>query len=241
MEAFMLAQEFPSGTDPNKFDLNRFATTAAQRRGRTLFFGTAKCSQCHGGPVLAATTVSIQGKPIGVNATFDTGVVNQGINGPGLDNLPREGGGAREFSVPQLFNVSNLGPFFHDASVPDVAGVVDFYAGPAFNNSPSGVAIGGIALATSEKADIVAFLNGLAPRSYTLSAPLLRFGAQDKNAGPTAPQNIVIRNTGSSPITVGGLTTGKHYTCVVNATNAIGTGDDSEASDMIVPASPTAT
>src|SRR5262249_1128709 len=48
MQAFMLAQEFPSGTDPNKFDLNRFATTESQRRGRALFFGAAKCSQCHG-------------------------------------------------------------------------------------------------------------------------------------------------------------------------------------------------
>src|SRR5215472_2472738 len=41
MEAFMKAQDFPAGTDPNKFNLNRFVLTAAQRRGFNAFFGPA--------------------------------------------------------------------------------------------------------------------------------------------------------------------------------------------------------
>jgi mono/diheme cytochrome c family protein len=49
MEAFMNAQEFPAGNDSNKFNLDRFVSTAAEQRGRDLFFGAAKCSQCHGG------------------------------------------------------------------------------------------------------------------------------------------------------------------------------------------------
>ena len=68
MEAFMRAQEFPAGTDPNKFNLNRFVITAAQQRGFAAFFGGAKCSFCHGSTVLASST------------TFNTGVVNQTIN-----------------------------------------------------------------------------------------------------------------------------------------------------------------
>ena len=157
----MLAQEFPPASDPNKRDLDRFATTAAQKRGRALFFGSAKCSQCHGGSVLAGTTVSILGKPIGVNAAFNTGVVNQPINSAGVDNLPSEQGGLREFSTPQLFNVRNLGPFFHDASVATVEQAVEFYTSTAFNTSPAGVAIGGITMTAGMIADITAFLDSL--------------------------------------------------------------------------------
>src|SRR4029079_9262504 len=125
----------------------RFATTDTQRRGRTAFFGTgAKCSQCHGGPVLATTTASILGKAIGVNASFNTGVVNQPINGALADNLPREAGGAREFSVPQLFNIKNLGRFFHDASASTLRQAVYFYTSIQFNNSPAGVAVGPLAV-----------------------------------------------------------------------------------------------
>jgi cytochrome c peroxidase len=161
LETFMLAQEVPSGTDPDKFNLDRFATTAAQIRGRTAFFGPAKCSECHGGPVLATTTVNILGKGIGVNAAFNTGVVNQSINSPAGDNLPAEQGGAREFSVPQLFNVGNLGPYFHDASAATLRQAVEFYTSTTFNTSPAGVAIGGIVMSPQDIDDIIAFLEGL--------------------------------------------------------------------------------
>jgi cytochrome c peroxidase len=144
LEAFMLAQEFPAGPDPAKFNLDRFVVTAAQRRGRDAFFGNqAKCSRCHGGPVLATTTVSVQGKPVGVNAAFDTGIAR------------------REISVPQLFNVVNLAPLFHDGSAATVREAVDFYDGPVFNNSPAGRAIGGINIPGNVRRDITAFLEAL--------------------------------------------------------------------------------
>lgn len=168
LEAFMLAQEFPPGNDPDKFSLGRFVRTPAQQQGRALFFGAAKCAQCHGGPVLAETTVNIQGKGIGVNASFNTGVVNQPINSVGVDNLPCEPStpvvgpcGSREFSTPQLFNAENLGPFFHDASAATLFQAVDFYNTAAFNNSPAGVAVGGISLTAGQINDIVAFLEAI--------------------------------------------------------------------------------
>lgn len=169
MEAFMLAQEFPAGSDSNKFDLSRFVTTSAEQRGQTAFFGAAKCSQCHGGTVLAATTVSIQGKGVGVNAAFNTGVVNREINASFFDNLPpeRQGGtgaaGSREFSTPQLFNVKNVGPYFHDNSAATLREAIDFYATAAFNNSPAGLAIGGISINSATVDDILAFLEALSP------------------------------------------------------------------------------
>ena len=78
LEAFMRAQEFPAGTDPNKFNLNRFVITAAQQRGFNAFSGAAKCSLCHNGTVLADSVI------------FNTGVVNQTIDSAGMDNLPCE-------------------------------------------------------------------------------------------------------------------------------------------------------
>lgn len=209
MEAFMLAQEFPAGNSATKFDLDQFATTDAQRRGRTAFFGSAKCSQCHGGTVLAATTVSILGKAIGINAAFNTGVVNQAINGPDGDNnlgvsCEKQNGtgacGSREFSVPQLFNLKNLGPFFHDASSATVQQAVDFYNTTAFNNSPAGVTIGGISLSGQTSLDLAAFLNGLVTRTYTRNTSFVSFGIQSVSGGQTAVQNIVVTNNGSSAL-----------------------------------------
>jgi hypothetical protein len=199
MEAFMLAQEFPSGSDPDKFNLDRFATTAAQIRGQTAFFGSAKCSQCHGGPVLATTTVNILGKGIGVNAAFNTGVVNQSINSPAGDNLPAELGGAREFSVPQLFNVKNLGPFFHDSSVATVRQAVEFYTSTTFNNSPAGLAIGGITLSAQDADDITAFLEALVvivPATISANSTTSLSGPAGSVVSP-APSVIVLDGDGS--------------------------------------------
>ena len=68
MEAFMRSLDFPSGTDPNKFNVNNFVVTAAQQRGFNAFFGAAKCSFCHASNILNSS------------GTFNTGVVNQTIN-----------------------------------------------------------------------------------------------------------------------------------------------------------------
>ena len=210
MAAFMLDQDFPkgSGSDPSKSNLDLFATTAAQRRGREAFGGTAKCIQCHGGQVLARTTASVLGKAVDINAAFDTGVVRQLINGAAKDNLPSESGGTREFSVPQLFNVKNLGPFFHDASVKTLREAVEFYTTAAFTGSPASASPGGVGVLIVPVDDITAFLEGLVVRPYTLtfnSAPvtaatIAAFGNRDVPAGPTAVQNFTITNTSSSPI-----------------------------------------
>jgi cytochrome c peroxidase len=162
LEAFMRAQEFPAGTDPNKFDLNRFVITAAQQRGSAAFFGAANCSVCHSGTVLTNSLL------------FNTGVVNQTINSAGRDNLPCEPStacGTRTFSVRQLFNIANLGPFFHDASAATLPDVLAFYNSSFFNTSP-GVAFSGpintAAIGPTATDDIIAFLEGI---SFSPFAP----------------------------------------------------------------------
>jgi cytochrome c peroxidase len=162
LEAFMRAQEFPAGTDPNKFNLNRFVITAAQQRGFNAFFGAAKCSFCHSGTVLSDGTI------------FNTGVVKQTINSAGMDNLPCEPStacGSRAFSTRQLFNIANLGPFFHDGSAATLQDVLAFYNSSFFNTSQGEAFSGPINTATigpTATDDIVAFLEGI---SFSPFAP----------------------------------------------------------------------
>jgi hypothetical protein len=163
MEAFMRSHEFPAGTDPNKFDLNRFVLTAAQQRGFNAFFGAAKCSFCHSGTVLTDS------------ALFNTGVVNQTINTSGIDNLPCEPStacGTRTFSVRQLFNIANLGPFFHDGSAATLKDVLAFYNSSFFASSPGSLFFSGPintpAIGPTATDDIIAFLEGI---SFSPFAP----------------------------------------------------------------------
>src|SRR6476646_80250 len=162
MEAFMRSLEFPAGTDPNKFNLTQFVVTAAQQRGFNAFFGAAKCSFCHASSVLTDS------------ALFNTGVVNQVINSAGVDNLPCEPSGAcgtRVFSVRQLFNIANLGPFFHDGSAATLQDVLAFYNSSFFNTSPGAGFSGPIntfAISPTAADDIVAFLEGI---SFSPFAP----------------------------------------------------------------------
>ncbi|HEX7286782.1 MAG TPA: hypothetical protein VF532_11415 [Candidatus Angelobacter sp.] len=165
METFMLAQEFPAGSDPNKFNLNNLVVTAAQQRGRDAFFGQAKCNFCHTGTILGGSL-----------GAFDTGVVNQTINSAGVDNLPCEPSnpcGSRTFVTRQLFNIANLGPFFHDGSAATLKDVLAFYNSSFFNNSPGSQGFAGPintgAISPTATDDIIAFLEGI---SFSPFAPI---------------------------------------------------------------------
>ena len=202
LEAYMLAQEFPPGDDPNKFDLAPFATTALQRRGREEFLNFG-CASCHGGPTLGQTTISIQGKPVGVNASF-----NIGTSSPTLDrSLPCEPGtesvgacGTREFSTPQLFNLPNLGPYFHNGWARTLAEAVDFYRSSEFGRSPASRALifQGVGIVPTDA--ITQFLAGLVARPYVLGDGPLRFGAQTLDSGPTEVLAVSVTNSSSSAL-----------------------------------------
>jgi hypothetical protein len=197
LDAFQQTRSVPA--DEN-FDLNKFATTAAQIAGRTVFFGSAKCSKCHSGTVLATTDGSISGKS--GNANFNTGVDALPIN-TGIDLLPMEAFGTREFNTPALFNVKNHSPFFHNGAVATVHQAVEFYSSSAFINSPASTLIGGLTFANPSDIDnIAAFLEGLTVRPYTLTAGPLNFGSRNTTAGPTASQVVTITNTSGSPLTL---------------------------------------
>lgn len=189
MEAFMRSLDFPAGNNPNKFNLNNFVVTAAQQRGFNAFFGAAKCAECHGGTVLN----------FGCCDTISTGVVNQTINSAAVDNLPCEPNtpcGTRAFVVRQLFNIANLGPFFHDGSAATLRDVLVFYNSSNFANSPGGFAVGAIntaAISPTATDDIIAFLEGISSSPFS---PIF---------GPTGTSVTITGFTGATAVSFNGV------------------------------------
>jgi hypothetical protein len=207
MAAFMVSAGVPAGSGAAQFNVDLFATTSAQRAGRAAFFnntntpGAGRCIQCHEPPVFAGPA-------------FNTGVTEQAIN-VSTDNLPPEpaAGGrpsTRAFGTPSLFNVAANGPFFHDNSVPDLAGVMDFFTSPTFSNSPAALQFGiNLNLTAGQKSDLVKFMEALAVRPYTVTptpnvtTPLV-FLTQDPGAGPTPSQQVTITNPGPAAVAFAG-------------------------------------
>jgi cytochrome c peroxidase len=211
MEAFMNSVSLPANRD---FALENFVTTAQQRRGSDLFFGTAKCFNCHNGAVLANAVAALGGG----NRNFNTGVVNQRINlenhaeNPGGGALPLESGGLREFNVPPLMGVARTAPFFHDGSALTLEDAIRFYDGAEFNSSPGGALVGRIQLTNGQIADIAAFLESLRELPFDVSPRAVSFGARDLNAGATAPVTITLSELTPAPVTIqsAGLAGGPH-------------------------------
>lgn len=156
MVAFMQSTSLvPGGVF--QFDFAPLVRTAAQARGEALFFGSAKCSECHNGPLLTD------------NASFDTGVMRRPINlvpPPECRSCSPLGAlearnGFRFFNVPTLLGLKNSAPFFHDNSAATIRDAVAHYATREFNGSEGGGIVFGIQMTENEIDDITAFLEAL--------------------------------------------------------------------------------
>jgi cytochrome c peroxidase len=210
MAAFMETINLPADEDfdeANNFD--KFVTTEAQKRGRTLFFGEAKCNVCHSGKVLATSNGQF-GTTTGVNEAFNTGVVNLPINT--IDGLPTEEDmgqppNTRKFSTRPLFGVKNTAPFFHDNSVPTLLDAIQFYDSQFFRDSPASAQIEGIEVVgiLQNAKDIQAFLEGLVELPFTFTRTL-NLGSQNVNEGPTTAMTVTLTNTGTEAISITNLT-----------------------------------
>ena len=187
--------------EQNNFD--RFVTTEAQKRGRELFFGEAKCSVCHNGPVLATSDGTL-GTALGVNENFNTGVMLQQINID--DGLPPEQiigqpDNSREFNTPPLMGIRDTAPFFHESSAATLLEAVQFYDSLAFRASPAATQVGTIdAVADPQNAaDIVAFLEALIDAPVDLTRNL-DFAQVD--IGVSSSLIATITNTSQANITI---------------------------------------
>ncbi len=116
------------------------------------FFLNSKCNNCH------------TNAGAGDNRNFNTGVENlldksQDETGeliPPDDGFGTPGDG--EFNTPPLVEAADTGPFFHDNSIGTLEAAIAFFAGPAFDGSPSGPAI---SMDGTQVANVAAFLRVL--------------------------------------------------------------------------------
>jgi uncharacterized repeat protein (TIGR01451 family) len=208
MSAFMTGLTPGTAPTTNGFNLDRLATTEAQKRGRELFFGDqGRCSKCHSGPVLALSDGTLPGSVEGRNENFNTGVANLLRNI--LDDLPTEPAGltpgesTREFNTPSLFNIRLTAPFFHDGSAETLTEAVEFYDSEEFHNSPAGDDVGSLLAANKAEltADLVAFLESLVdlPVEFTRS---LDFGVHCPGTPLPGPFTVLITNLSAHTVAI---------------------------------------
>jgi len=160
----------------NELDLNTVVMTDAGAEAGRAKFLTVGCNACHGN---AGANASFGG---GGNNNFNTGV--ESARNSALAAFPHDGGfgttaqtngtfGDGTFNAPPLIEAADTGPFFHTAVTISGASAhntsvattieeaVAFYDSPAFNNSPGGLAGGGINLTAQEIDNIGWFLRAL--------------------------------------------------------------------------------
>jgi len=158
--------------------------TASEQRGMDLFFGErAECHHCHNGINMAD-----QQQWVG---SFDerllfhnTGLYNVGGTGAypepntGVHEITGKASDMGAFRAPTLRNIAKTAPYMHDGSIATLREVVDFYAdggreiasgpnaGDGRTNPHKDGLIAGNDLDTSERDDLVAFLNTLTDERF---------------------------------------------------------------------------
>lgn len=158
--------------------------TAAQQRGKALFFGDqAGCAQCHNGfnfndQVVDASSQAVQ-KPfhnIGLYNIGGSGAYpepNRGVME--LSGLYKDMGA---FRAPSLRNVEVTAPYMHDGSVATLEDVLDLIAAGGRNittgahtgdgrlNPYKSKQVTALALTAQDKADLIAFLKTLTDHEF---------------------------------------------------------------------------
>jgi cytochrome c peroxidase len=178
-------------TGNSKYDqavAGKATLTAAEQRGKDLFFGTqAGCAQCHSG-------FNFNDQVVDANST----VINKPFHNIGLYNLggtgayPEPNRGVLElsglfkdmgaFRAPSLRNVEVTAPYMHDGSIETLEEVLDVIvdggrnitaganAGDGRLNPYKSKLVTPLALTRQDKTDLIAFLKALTDREF-LSNP----------------------------------------------------------------------
>jgi len=172
----------------DRYQKGQATLSAAEERGRTLFFGEkAECFHCHG-----SFNFNDQLRHAGsrdVETPFhNTGLYN--IDGKGAYPSPNRGifeitGKAEDmgaFRAQSLRNIAVTAPYMHDGSLATLEEVLDFYAAGGRNlttgphagdgraNPYKSDLISRIDLNAQEKADLIAFLKTLTDESLLTSS-----------------------------------------------------------------------
>jgi cytochrome c peroxidase len=171
-----------SGSSPYDRFINGDTTALsdAEKRGMSLFFGQAHCSQCHSGFTFSDAQYSPDMEPSDIPFHIE-GLYNvDGKGGYPLSDLGlfiQTGNGADigKFRTPTLRNIALTAPYMHDGSLPTLAEVIAHYADPfSLDEQGNHVAMNprvdsrlrGIQLDASERSDLEAFLGALTDTEF---------------------------------------------------------------------------
>ena len=102
--------------------------TTSQIKGATLFFGKAGCINCHKSPSFN----NMDFKAVGVKNLYQSGYEVFRTDANDRRNLGRGGFTYKEedmhkFKVPQLYNLREVGFYFHGASKTSLRDVVEYF------------------------------------------------------------------------------------------------------------------
>lgn len=142
---------------------DKSAMSASALNGMKLFFGKAKCSICHNGPIFSD------------NRFHNIGVKQHGPlkEDLGRYNVTKEDFEKGAFKTPGLRHITRSGPYMHDGSEATLEEVVEFYdrgGDVAENRSPF---ITPLELTDQEKKDLVEFMKALEGEPIIVSIPEL--------------------------------------------------------------------
>lgn len=166
------------------------ALTEQQKRGAALFFGKAGCFNCHNSPSLN----NMKFFALGVNNLYQSPytVFRTGPNDKrnlGRGGFTNNAEDMHKFKVPQLYNLKDVGFYFHGASKTSLRQVVDYFnAGipenPLVPKSQIASNFHPLNLSEQEVQDLVEFLeNGL------YDPHLLRYKPDAVMSGKCFPDN----------------------------------------------------
>ena len=139
------------------------AMTDEQKRGALLFFGKANCSNCHNGKSLNNAD---QFYGLGVNDLYQAGGLLTDANdrrNKGRGGFTGQEEDLYKFKVPQLYNLKNMGFYFHGSSKTSLREVVEYFdkGEPENANIPSSQVSSlfkPLKLSEREKEDLLIFL-----------------------------------------------------------------------------------
>jgi cytochrome c peroxidase len=134
---------------------NRKAMTPAQVRGMEVYFGKAKCDQCHEG--INFTT----------NAYHNLGV---GTDKPNPDEgryaVTKNPADWGAFKTPTLREIARTAPYMHDGSVKTLEEVVEYYDKGGNPNKNLDERMKPLKLTAQEKKDLVEFMKALSGEGW---------------------------------------------------------------------------
>ena len=134
-----------------KGDISKMSTSAL--RGKDLFFGEAKCSQCHSG--FDFTTYDFENN--GLYLEYEDS---------GRFRLTELEGDIARFKIPTLRNVEFTGPYMHDGSINTLYEVVNHYSEGINDHFNKNSELQNLYLSENQKYDLVNFLKSLSDKEF---------------------------------------------------------------------------